>query len=53
MVAISESTPGPIGVNMASYVGFTTGGTTGIPFGNILGCLIATLGLITLPLLLS
>ena len=47
MVAISESTPGPIGVNMASYVGFTTGGTTGIPFGNILGCLIATLGLIT------
>ena len=24
MVAISESTPGPIGVNMATYVGFTT-----------------------------
>ena len=39
MIAISESTPGPIGVNMATYVGFTT---AGIPGG-----IIATLGLIT------
>ena len=39
MVAVSESTPGPIGVNMATYVGFST---AGIP-----GALIATLGLIT------
>ena len=39
MLAVSESTPGPIGVNMATYVGFTSGG---IP-----GALIATLGLIT------
>lgn len=39
MLAVSESTPGPIGVNMATYVGYTTGG---IP-----GALIATLGLIT------
>ncbi len=39
MVAVSESTPGPIGVNMATYVGFTT---AGIP-----GALIATLGLVT------
>lgn len=39
MVAISESTPGPIGVNMATYVGFTT---AGIP-----GAVIATVGLIT------
>lgn len=39
MVAVSESTPGPIGVNMASYVGFTT---AGIP-----GAILATLGLIT------
>ena len=39
MVAISESTPGPIGVNMATYVGFTSGG--------VLGSVIATLGLIT------
>lgn len=39
MVAVSESTPGPIGVNMATYVGFAT---AGIP-----GAVIATLGLIT------
>lgn len=39
MIAISESTPGPIGINMATYVGFTT---AGIP-----GSVIATLGLIT------
>lgn len=39
MLAVSESTPGPIGVNMATYVGYTT--------GNIPGALIATLGLIT------
>ena len=39
MIAISESTPGPIGVNMATYVGFRT---AGIPGG-----IIATLGLIT------
>ena len=37
MIAVSESTPGPIGVNMATYVGFTT---AGIP-----GAVIATLGL--------
>ena len=39
MIAISESTPGPIGVNMATYVGFETAG--------ILGGVIATLGLAT------
>ena len=39
MLAVSESTPGPIGVNMATYVGFTS---AGVP-----GSLIATLGLIT------
>lgn len=36
MVAISESTPGPIGINMATYVGFTV---AGIPGG-----IVATLG---------
>ena len=39
MLAISESTPGPIGVNMATYVGFETAG--------ILGSLFATVGLVT------
>ena len=39
MLAVSESTPGAIGVNMATYVGFTT---AGIP-----GALIATVGLVT------
>ena len=38
MIAISESTPGPMGVNMATYVGFTSGG--------VLGGVISTLGLI-------
>lgn len=29
MIAVSESSPGPIGVNMATYVGFTSGGIAG------------------------
>ena len=45
MVAISESTPGPIGVNMASYIGFQTGNEFGGIFG-ALGSIIATLGLV-------
>lgn len=36
MIAISESTPGPIGINMATYAGYLTAG----PLGGI----IATLG---------
>ena len=47
MIAVSESTPGPIGVNMATYVGFITGmDIAGVPTA-ILGAVIATLGLIT------
>ncbi len=38
MIAISESTPGPMGVNMATYVGFEVGG--------VLGAIVATLGLV-------
>lgn len=38
MIAISESTPGPIGVNMATFAGFVTSG--------VFGSLIATLGLV-------
>ena len=33
MIAISESTPGPMGVNMATYVGFTSFGLLGAIFG--------------------
>lgn len=39
MIAISESTPGPIGINTATYVGYSTSG--------ILGGLMATLGIVT------
>jgi len=39
LIAVSESTPGPIGVNAATYVGFHTAG--------IIGGVVATFGLIT------
>jgi len=29
MIAVSQSTPGPIGINMATYVGYTVGGIPG------------------------
>ena len=46
MIAVSESTPGPLGVNMATYVGYITGhGVAGIPTA-ILGAVVATLGLV-------
>ena len=38
MIAISESTPGPIAVNMATFVGSTQGG--------VLGSIVATLGVV-------
>ena len=38
MIAISQSTPGPIGINMATYVGFKSGG--------ILGGIIATFAIV-------
>ncbi len=38
MIAVSESTPGPIAVNMATFVGSSQGG--------ILGSLVATLGVV-------
>ncbi len=38
MIAVSESTPGPIGVNMSTYVGFHVGG--------ILGAAVATFSLV-------
>lgn len=47
MIAVGESTPGPIGVNMATYVGYLTGQGAGGLSGAILGAVIATVGLIT------
>ena len=38
MIAVSEATPGPIGVNMATFAGFETAG--------VLGALVATTGLV-------
>lgn len=38
MIAVAETTPGPIGVNMATFAGFNVGGVT--------GGIVATLGLI-------
>lgn len=38
MIAIGESTPGPIGINMATYAGFNAGG--------VLGGILATLALV-------
>lgn len=46
MIAVSESTPGPMGVNMATYVGFTVGSSTMGIGGGVLGALIATIGLV-------
>lgn len=46
MVAISESTPGPIGINMATYIGYQIGSQLGEPFG-ILGSIVASLGEVT------
>lgn len=39
MIAVSQSTPGPIGVNMATYVGFNQLG--------IMGSIIATFGMVS------
>lgn len=47
MIAVSESTPGPIGVNMATYTGFTNGLYLGGAGLGWLGGIVSTLGLIT------
>jgi chromate transporter len=41
MIAVSESTPGAMGVNMATYVGYTASG------GSFLGGITTTIGLVT------
>lgn len=47
MIAISESTPGPIGINMATYVGYNVGGLPG-GFIATLGEVIPSIILVTI-----
>lgn len=44
-IAVSESTPGPFAINIATYIGSQTGGEFGI-WGSILGSFCATLGVV-------
>ena len=47
-LAISESTPGPFAINMATFVGVSQGEAIfGNVFGSIIGGIVATLGVIT------
>ena len=47
-VAVSESTPGPFAINIATYLGNVQGGLTGLGpfFGGLLGSACATLGVV-------
>lgn len=46
MIGVSEVTPGPIAINMATYIGSIQGGAALGPFGSFLGSLTATLAVI-------
>lgn len=45
-VAVSESTPGPFAINMATYVGSVVGGEQGGVLASIFGSFCATLGVV-------
>ena len=45
-VAVSESTPGPFAVNMATYVGSTVGGQGGSVLLSVFGAFCATMGVV-------
>ena len=45
-VAVSESTPGPFAINMATYVGSVVGGQEGGVGASILGSFCATMGVV-------
>lgn len=46
-IAISESTPGPIAINMATFIGSTVGGVAfNTLFGKFIGAFFATLGVV-------
>ncbi len=46
MIAVGESTPGPIGVNMATYVGYTVGYNELGFWGGLFGGFLATFALV-------
>ena len=45
MIAVSNITPGPVGINMATYTGYTTAG--------IIGSIIATFSIVSIPFILT
>ena len=45
-VAVSESTPGPFAVNMATYIGNVVGGQNGSILAGVFGSFCATLGVV-------
>lgn len=54
LLAISQTTPGPIGINAATYAGYTVIANAGYPlWAAVGGSLIATLAVIALPLTLA
>lgn len=53
IVAISQSTPGPIGINCATYTGYTAVVNEGLPaWVGVIGALIASLSIMWLPFIL-
>lgn len=53
IVAISQSTPGPIGINCATYTGYTAVINAGMPeWTAVLGAILASLSVLWLPFLL-
>jgi len=53
IVAVSQSTPGPIGINCATYAGYTAVLHAGYPeWAAVLGAVLASLSIIWLPFLL-
>lgn len=53
IVAISQSTPGPIGINCATYTGYTAVLNSGLPqWAAVIGAILASLSVLWLPFLL-
>ena len=45
-IAVAESTPGPIAINMATFIGSSQGALQGGFLGSLLGGMVATLGVV-------